>query len=283
MVSTIKKETYALVTGGSSGIGLAFVHQLAERGYNICIVSNQKEELTVLENEIAAKHKVKCVSFFIDLAHDDAAQKVHGFCKDRNLNIEVLINNAGFLIVDEFINVAPERITALLKLHTLTPTLLCQLIAKDMAAHKKGFILNVSSTSAYMPYPLISLYGSSKSYIRNFTRAMRNELYSKNIHVSCILPGAVDTNLYDLSDAKKKVAKRLGIMHSREFIAKRGLDILFKNKGELVPGIFNKLSLILPKLIPDFAIRKLLHSWNRSKLNAKTPGTTSKSSVPDPT
>ena len=269
MATTIKKNTYALVTGGTSGIGLAFVHQLAERGYNICIVSNQKEALLVLENEIEIKYKVKCVSLFIDLAQDDAAEKVHAFCKDHQLAIEVLINNAGFLIADEFINVAAQRITALLKLHTLTPTLLCQLIAKEMIASKRGFILNIASTSAYMPYPLISIYGPSKLYIRNFTKAMRNELHAKNIYVSCILPGAVDTNLLLLSASKKKLAKRLGIMHSPEFIAKRGLHILFKNKGELVPGLLNKLSLILLKLVPNFVIRKLFQLWKRSKLDKK--------------
>ena len=265
----MNKNTYALVTGGSSGIGLAFVHQLADNGYNICIVSNQKEKLPALENEIETKQKVKCTTLFIDLAEDDAAQKVYSFCKNNKLIIEVLINNAGFLIADNFINVAPQRIVALLKLHILTTTLLCQLIAKDIIARRKGFILNVSSTSAYMPYPLISLYGPSKTYIRNFSKAIRNELYSKNIYVCCILPGAVDTNLYHLSTSKNKLAKKLGVMHSAQFVAKRGLQILFKNKGELVPGIMNKLSLILLKFVPDFVIRKILHSRNRSKLKKK--------------
>jgi len=265
MVSTIKKDTYALVTGGSSGIGLAFVRQLAEKGYHICIVSNQKEQLPILESEIAAKYGVKCTSLFIDLAQDTAAEQVHEFCKNNQLEIEVLINNAGFLIADEFVHVAPQKITALLKLHTLTPTLLCQLIAQDMIVKKKGYILNISSTSAHMPYPLISLYGPSKAYIRNFTLAIRNELYSKNIHVSCILPGAVDTSLYNLEASKIKLAKRLGIMHSPEYIAKKGLSILFRNKAILVPGFLNKLSLVFLKIVPDFAIRKLLNWWNRSK------------------
>lgn len=269
MNATNKKDTYALITGGSSGIGLAFVHNLADKGYNICIVSNQKEQLLVLEGEIAAKHSVKCVSLYINLAEDDAAQKVHDFCKEKGLKIEVLINNAGFLIADEIINVAPEKITALLKLHTLTPTLLCKLISKDMVENKKGYILNISSTSAYMPYPVISLYGSSKVYIRNFTKALRNELYSKNVRVSCIMPGAVDTNLYDLSASKIKLAKGLGIMHSPEFIAKRGVQILFRNRGQLVPGLLNKFSIVFLKLVPSFVIRMLLKKFNQSKLKAK--------------
>lgn len=139
-----------------------------------------------------------------------------------------------------------------------------------MVARKKGFILTISSTSAYMPYPLISLYGPSKSYIRNFTKAMRNELYSKNINVSCVLPGAVDTNLFTLSASRIRLAKRLRIMHSPEFIAKRGLRILFRNKGELVPGFSDKLSLVLLKLIPDFVIRKIFQLWNRSKPDTTT-------------
>ncbi len=272
MTSTDKKDVYALVTGASSGIGLAFVHQLAGRGYNIFLVSNQQEELPILENKIAEEYSVKCVSLFIDLAQDDAAQNVYNFCKEQQLTIEVLINNAGFLIADELVNVAQQKITALLKLHTLTPTLLCQLFAKEMITHQKGYILTISSTSAFMPYPLISLYGPSKSYIRNFTKAMRSELYSKNIHVTCILPGAVDTSLYDLDASKKKIAKRLGIMHTPEFIAKKGLRALFRNKGELVPGLLDKLSLIFIKLIPDLFIRRLLKWWNRSKKDENLKG-----------
>ena len=263
MTLTNKKESYALVTGASSGIGLAFVHQLADKGYNICLVSNEKDKLSVLTKEIEANQKVKCVSLHIDLAQDDAAQKVHSFCKEQNLGIEVLINNAGVLIADNFINIESQRISALLKLHISTTTLLCQFMAKDMIVEGKGYILNVSSTSAYMPYPLISIYGPSKTYIRNFTKAIRNELYSKNIYVSCLLPGAVDTNLYSLSPSRVKLAKNLGIMHSPHFIAKKGLQILFKNKGQLVPGFLNKVSLILLKLVPDFVIRKLLESRNR--------------------
>lgn len=248
---------------------MAFVHQLAERGYNIFIVSNQQEELLILEEKIEKEHKVKCISFFIDLGQDNAAQKVHEFYKDKKLNIEVLINNAGVLITDELVNVTSKKATALLKLHTLTLTLLCQLIARDMVSRKKGFILNISSTSAYMPYPIISLYGPSKSYICNFTKALRNELYSENIYVSCILPGAVDTNLFVLSDSNKKLAKRLGIMHEPEFIARKGLTALFKNKGKVVPGFLNKLSLILIRFIPDCLIRRILKFWNRSQLKLK--------------
>ena len=270
MTSSSKKETYALVTGGSSGIGLAFVHQLAEKGYNIFIASNQEEKLPGLENEIVTKYGVKCFTLFIDLAQEDAAQNVYNFSKDNNLTIEVLINNAGILIADEFINVTPIRVDTILRLHVLTPTQLCHLLAKDMVDRKKGFILTISSTSAYMPYPLISLYGPSKSYICNFTKAIRNELYSKNIHVSCILPGAVDTNLFNLEASKKKLAIRLKIMHTPEFIAKRGLHILFKNKGQSVPGVLNKLSLLFIKLLPDFLIRKILSWWNRKKLKGKT-------------
>lgn len=264
-----QNETYALVTGGTSGIGLAFVHQLAEKGYNVCVVSNQQEALGILEKEIVEKYNVKCVSLFINLAEDDAAQNVYRFCKENHLTVEVLINNAGILIADEFVNVPAQKITTLLKLHTLTPTFLCQLFAKDMIALKNGYILTVSSTSAHMPYPLISLYGPTKSYIRNFTKAIRSELYDQNIHVTCVLPGAVDTSLYNLDNSQKNIAKKLKIMHSPEFIAKKGLRALFNNKGEVVPGILNKLSLVFLKFVPDVVVRKLLHWWNHSKHNPK--------------
>lgn len=263
-MSAANKNTYALVTGGSSGIGLAFVHQLAKKGYNICVVSNDKDRLAAVEQEISEKYSVQCRSIYIDLTEDTAAHKIHDFCLEQKLTIEVLINNAGFLIAEQFVQVPEEKAMAILKLHTLTPTLLCQVMAKDMIARGKGYILNVSSTSAYMPYPLISLYGPTKSYLLNFSRAIRHELYSKNVHVSCILPGAVNTELYSLSSSNRKLGARLGIIHSPEFIAKRGLRIMFKNRAKSVPGILNKLSLVFLKLVPGFALRKLYNKQANS-------------------
>jgi short-subunit dehydrogenase len=259
-------NSYALVTGGSSGIGLAFVHQLASKGYNLFIVSNQKDELDVLKKQLVSQYKIKCHTLFMDLAQKDAALEVYNHCKELGLEIEVLINNAGFLIADKVIDVAPVKINALLNLHVCTTTMMCRYLAKDMVERGKGYILNTSSTSAYMPYPTISLYGPSKTYIRNFTRALRNELYSENVRVSCIMPGAVDTSLYDISKGQVKLAKTLGIMHSPEFIAKRGMWLLSRNIGSSVPGWMNKLTLVFLKLIPDFVIRWVLR-WRDRKMD----------------
>lgn len=265
MNSENKKTTYALVTGGTSGIGLAFVHQLAAKAYNIFIVSIENEKLELVKNEIETKYGVKCATLFLDLANENAAKKVYDFSQENALNIELLINNAGFLIAEKFVNVAQQKISAMINLHIFTSTMLCHYFAKEMVKNQKGYILNISSTSAFMPYPLISLYGPSKAYIRNFTRAIRNELYSENINVSCIMPGAVDTNLYEVNTNQKKFALRFGIMHTPEFIAKRGLQILFRNQAELVPGFLNKASLIFIKFVPDFAIRKMLHFSSQTK------------------
>jgi len=258
-----KKETYALVTGGSSGIGLAFVHQLAQKGYNVCIVSNQQDELSVLEKEIPTKYPVKCIAFFLDLTHENVAQKIYNFCKERKITVEVLINNAGFLVATELIKTSPEKTENMLKLHVLAPTLLSQIFAKDMVNQGKGYILNTSSTSAHMPYPLISIYGPSKAYLYTFSKALRSEMYNKKVFVSCILPGAVDTPLLELNDSKRKLARRLGIMHSPEYIAKKGLHGLFKNKRKTIPGILNKISLPFLKLTPNFVILKVYEYWER--------------------
>lgn len=258
MSSINRENTYALVTGGTSGIGLAFVNQLAAKAYNVCIVSIEEERLAEVKAEIEAKYSVKCITYHLDLAQENAAEKVNDFCTANHLHIEVLINNAGILIAENFVEVEQAKVRKLLSLHILTTTLLCHYLAKDMVAAKKGYILNVSSTSAFMPYPLISLYGPSKAYIRNFTRSIRNELFSENVHVSAILPGAVDTNLFHISTYYRKIAITSGIMHTPDYIAKRGLQIMFKNQGELVPGILNKLSLVFIKFVPDFVLRKLL-------------------------
>jgi short-subunit dehydrogenase len=123
-----------------------------------------------------------------------------------------------------------------------------------MISRKKGYILNVSSISAVMPYPGISIYGPTKAYLRHFTRALRTEMKFYGINVTCILPGATDTNLYDAGRYKSSSLIKLGIIKKPARVAKKGLRALYKNRGECIPGLLNKFIVILLPLIPNFII-----------------------------
>lgn len=258
---------YALVTGASSGIGWHFAELLAKKSYSIVAVSNQSEKLADLKNKLEQDGNIKVETINIDLAQENSALQVFDYCSGRNLEIEVLINDAGIFFFGEAARVDPSRMKSMITLHILTPTLLCRLFGEQMIKRQKGFILNISSISAVMPYPGISIYGPTKAYLRHFTRALRTEMKLYGINVTCLIPGATDTGLYDAAKFKPSKLIKLGIMKKPEVVARRGLRALFKNKAVCIPGLLNKLVVILLPLIPNFIISTINRKTNVVRKN----------------
>lgn len=251
MENTLK---YALVTGASSGIGWYISEEMAKRGYSIVAVSNQQVQLNDLKTRLEDDYGISVAVINIDLSKEDSAQQVFDYCKENNLTVEVLVNNAGMFVFGEAARTDYSRIESILGLHTVTPTLLCRLFGEQMTIRKKGFILNVSSITSVMPYPGISLYGPTKTYLRHYTRALRTEMALYGIYVACLIPGATDTGLYDANKFKTPLLISLGVMKKPEIVAKAGVKALFNNHAECVPGLLNKITLLLLPLVPRFII-----------------------------
>lgn len=254
MTSNSKNRPFAIITGGTSGIGLEMARILAKKGYDLFIVSNQEEQLGEVKAELENNYGVSCFTLNLDLSHPNSAQILYNHCKENNWVIDVLINNAGMLVFSEVIATNTKRVETILQLHINTPSLLCHYFGEDMRNRGKGNILNVSSISSVMPYPGISLYGPSKTYMRYFTRAFRTEMKIYDVNVTCLLPGATETGLYDPKRINLKLAKRLGIMQTANHVAEKAIKALFKNKAECIPGIINKLTVWFLPLLPNWLI-----------------------------
>jgi len=249
-----KSEKYALVTGASSGIGWHISRELAEKGYSVVAVSNQAEQLNNLKSELEEAYQIDVQTLECDLSEPSAAESVFDFCQQNEMQVEVLVNNAGILIYGEFVAVGIKRTRTILQLHMNTPVVLCRLFGDLMAKNHMGYILNVSSISAVMPYPTISLYGPTKTFLRKFTRALRAELKVAGVNVLCLLPGATATGLYDTKNINLPLAMRLGIMKKPEVVARAGVKALFKRRAECIPGLLNKFVMRLMPLIPNSLI-----------------------------
>jgi uncharacterized protein len=248
---------YALVTGASSGIGWHFAEALAKKGYSVVAVSNQPAQLEDIKKRLGELYRISVITINIDLALENSAQQVFDYCNEKNLIVEILINNAGIFFFKEVAGVDYSLMKSILALHMTTPALLCRLFGEQMIQQRKGFILNVSSISAVMPYPCISLYGPTKTFLRKFTRALRTEMKCKGINVTCLIPGAVDTGLYDASQFNTLLLKKLGIMKRPDTIANAGIRALFKNRAECIPGLMNKLIILLLPILPHFIINTI--------------------------
>ena len=242
--------SYAFITGASSGIGRCYATELAKRGYNIIAVSNQTEELESTAEMLRNQHGVMVHTIDIDLTARDAAEKLYRRCTDSGWEVEILICNAGMLLFSTLAATDPKRLEAIIDLHCTTTTLLCRYFGNDMKQRRKGRILLMSSATAWMPYPTISHYSATKSYIKSFASALWYELRPYNVSVTALFPGAVDTPFYRLDDKLRRRFVRLGIMIPADKIARRGVKAMMRGHRRLVPGIFTKLVVAICAIIP---------------------------------
>ena len=245
----------ALVTGASSGIGLQYATQLA-RDYHcdLLLVSNQEKELNEVAADLAAAYKVKTVAHYADLSLNDAAENLHDWCVKEGYEVDVLINNAGVFFFNEYCKTDIKRIELMLQLHVMTVAKMTRLFAADMCARERGYILNMSSMSAWMAMPGIQTYNASKAFIYNFSKSLWYELKPHNVHITVMAPGAVDTGLFGLAPNLRKLAVRLTVSIPPEKLVKRALKKLFKGKKADTPGFINWLSTPFLKHTPDWVL-----------------------------
>lgn len=268
----------ALVTGASSGIGLQYATALA-RDYHcdLVLVSNQEKELEQVATDLAATYGVKTAAHFADLSLHDAAENLHAWCKEQGFVIDILINNAGVFFFNPYCETAMKRIDLMLQLHVVTVAKLTRLFAADMCkrelteeeaamricGHKRmrGYILNMSSMSAWMAMPGIQTYNATKAFIYNFSKSIWYELKPQNVGITVMAPGAVDTGLFGLAPNLRKLAVHLTVSIPPEKLVKRALRKMFRGKKADTPGVINWLSTPLLKHTPDwmlfFAQKKL--------------------------
>lgn len=248
-------DSFALITGASSGMGYCYAQQLAARGYQLLIVSNEPaihEKAAVLRNE----YSVQVVSLERDLSLPSAAQELHQYCIDNQLEVEVLVNNAGVYHDRDFLLDSERFNSLILNLHMYTPAMLCYYFGQDMVARHKGYILNVCSITSTIAVQRLATYSATKAFLSNFSRALHVELRQKGVIVTDISPGAVDTGLYHLHPIFTKMGRALGIIVSPEYLVKRALNALFRGRAKAtVPFVWSKLIQLFVALIPTCLLR----------------------------
>lgn len=250
-----EKYRYALVTGASSGIGLEFARQLAQKGYPLIIVSNVYEIMDCAK-QLNEQYGVTVHGLVRDLGQQDSARELYDYCHEQGWEIEVLVNNAG-VYHDKDILDDSEAFTALImNLHMYTPAMLCYLFGQDMRNRRKGYILNVCSVTSKMAAQRLGTYGGTKAFLAHFTRALHIELRKYGVHVTDVSPGAVDTGLYSIKPWMTKVGKCLGMIVSPQTLARRGLRALFHGRSKTtIPTVFWRVLCGIILLIPTCLLR----------------------------
>lgn len=261
------EKPWAVITGASSGIGLEFTRELARRGYSIVAVSNQEAELEDTARDLEAAYgDVRVLTACIDLSLSDAVDNVCRILDGRGIIPEVLVNNAGIFDFRRVDDLTPRRRAMYIDLHMCAVTELCVAIGRRMADAGRGYILNMSSMSCWMPMPGIALYSSTKAYIRAFSRAIRIELKDYGVNVTTACPGGIATNLFGLKDNLKKLGVRLGVLVTPEKFAHRAIKKTLKGKAQYINGFINRLAIVFVASFPEwFRLKASRYIFNRMK------------------
>lgn len=267
----------ALVTGASSGIGLQYATALA-RDYHtdLLLVSNQQQEQIEVARQLAETYHVQATPLYADLSKTDAAEQLHQYCVDNKIQVDILINNAGVFFFNPLTDTSMKRFELMLTLHVMTVAKLTRLFAEDMIKReltetekqervlgrprRKGYILNMSSMSAWMAYPGIQTYNATKAFIYNFSKSVWYELYPQGVNITVMTPGAVDTALFGLAPNLRKLAVNLSVSIPPEKLVKRALKRMFRGKKAGMPGLLNHMATPLLKHTPDWLVR-LTYRW----------------------
>jgi len=250
------KTHFALVTGASSGIGLALAKGLAERRYNLLIVSNV-EDIHAAAAELRALYPaVEVLPVVMDLSRQSSARELYGYTHAHGIEVEVLVNNAGVYHDRDILDDSEAFTELIMNLHMHTPAMLCYLFGKEMRARKHGYILNVCSVTSKIVAQRLGTYASTKSFLAAFTRSLHIELKPYGVYVTNVSPGAVDTGLYNIKPVFTRIGKCLGIIASPEMLARRALRALFHGRSKVtVPALFWHLLTFVILLIPTWMLR----------------------------
>ena len=251
-----QKHTFALVTGASSGMGLEFAHQLAARGYNLLIVSNEEAINSVADDLHKTYPELSVVGLVMDLGRQEAAHELYDYAHTHHIEVEVLVNNAGVYHDRDILDDTEGFTQLIMNLHMFTPALLCYLFGQNMRERRKGYILNVCSVTSKMAAQRLGTYGSTKAFLNNFTRSLHIELKPYGVYVTNVSPGAVDTGLYNIKPTLTKLGKCLGIIVSPQTLVRRALRALFRGRSKVtVPAVFWHFLTTVIQLMPTCMLR----------------------------
>ena len=253
---------WALITGGSSGMGLEYARQLAEMGCNLLLVSNQREELEKAAESLKQGRDIQVTAHYQDLAIETAADELYAFCQAEGFQIDILVNNAGMFFFEELTTENQAKALTMMRLHTFTPTRLCILFGEEMKRRGYGYLVNMSSMAAKLPCPGITIYSATKAYLKSFGKSLYFEMRPYGVGVTTVCPAAIATPLYKLKPSLLNFGVKIGVIGTPQWLVRKALKGLTRKKRVVKPGFMN---LYLPPLIALLPKRLVARLWQKFK------------------
>jgi short-subunit dehydrogenase len=240
---------WALVTGASAGIGAALAEELARGGTNLVLTARRRERLEELAQKLATAHKIQTKIFVADLKQADAPERIFQFTKEEAIEIELLINNAGFGAYGEFLAVELRRLTDMVQVNCAAVVHLTRLYLPEMVARKQGDVLIVASTAAFQSVPYISTYAATKAFDLLFAEGLAEEVKPYGVRVCALCPGSTDSEFAEVAGQTHIAASRAN-RETAEKVARTGLRALAAGKSHVISGLGNYLGVLGQRLVP---------------------------------
>lgn len=228
----------ALVTGASSGLGIEFARQLAQRGASLVLVARREERLRTVQAELQSRFSQGCEIIPLDLSVEDTPRRLFDQLKTAGQQIDVLVNNAGFGLHGRFADIPWDKQRQMLQVDLIALTHLTKLFVQDMLPRRYGYILQVASIGAYQPTPTYAAYAAAKSFVLNFSHAIHYELRGSGVSVTTVSPGVTATEFLQIAGQSPTLFQRLTMMSSRD-VARIGVDAMLRRRASVVTGWFN--------------------------------------------
>ena len=248
----------ALITGASSGFGVEFARNFAKDGNNLVLTARRLENLDLLAEEIREKYKVEVMVLGRDLSKMDDIENIFDTLQKENIHIDYLVNNAGFGDYGNFYEANLEKLEQMMDVNIKALTKLTYLFVNPMIDKGFGKILNVASTAAFQPGPLMAVYYASKAYVLSFSEAISNELKGTGVTVTTLCPGASESEFLTTAQLEKSRLFRIKRLPSSKEVADFGYKEMMKGSMTVIPGLANKTGAMSVRFIPRKWVLKMV-------------------------
>lgn len=255
-----------LITGASGGIGEAFARRLAAEKHDLVLVARSEKKLHELCDELMLKHKITAHYIALDLTEFEADHKLFEETEKHGMEIDWLINNAGFGSMGDFANLPLERELEMIGLNIQVLVALTHRYLSRMRERRSGVVINVSSTASFQPVPFMATYAATKAFVTSFSEAIAEENRSFGITVTALCPGPTDTNFFERADAE---AFRLKGMQTPEEVVDVALNGVRQGKQHVISGWTNYLGACLGNFVPNSLLTKMIGNVLRPKVEKK--------------
>ena len=252
----------ALITGASAGIGEELAHVLAAAHIDVVLLARSAGKLSALAVELVRAHGVQAHVIAQDLADPSAPEAIVRDLAARGLTIDILINNAGFGTYGLFAETSAAEEARLIQVNIAALTMLTKLLLPPMLQRRRGRIMNVASTAAFQPGPLMAVYYASKAYVLSFSEALSNETAGTGVTITCLCPGPTRTEFQERARMEQsRLLSTLRVAPAAD-VARAGFDGMMAGQAIVVPGLANKIGVQAIRVTPRALVRRLIRSIN---------------------